>query len=133
MQKKANSIQVSPSEVYAGGTLTPISVLDLKDNVVAINQLLNNHNILQQELNAERLKNDQIEKELTISKISPLVAVLSAVVNIIGTVLIAVSTSIDRDDVAWLFWLLLISGIVCLFCANVATIFYTSISKWLVG
>lgn len=57
MAKKVNSTNsVSPSEVYAGGTLSTISTIELKDNEVAIKQLLNNYNILQQELKDAREK-----------------------------------------------------------------------------
>ena len=132
MARKVNSINsVTPSQVYAGGALTPISVADLKGNEVAINQLLNHHNIIQQELNEERSKNQYYETELTISNISPFVAVISAVINIIGTILIAVGTSLDRENLEWLFWMLIITGAVCLLSANIATIFYKPISRLL--
>lgn len=51
-----------------------------------------------------------MEKELTISKISPFIAIIAAVVNVIGSVLIAVGASLERDSQECLFWLLIISG-----------------------
>ena len=132
MAKKVNSTNsVSPSEVYAGGTLSTISTTELKDNEAAIKQLLNNYNILQQELKDAREKNQEMEKELTISEISPFIAIIAAVVNVIGSVLIAVGASLERDSQECLFWLLIISGAVCILIANVATICYQYVAKLL--
>lgn len=132
MAKKVNSINsVSPSEVYAGGTLSPISTTELKDNEVAIRQLLNNYNILQKELKEANVKNQQVESELAISKISPFVAVFAAIVNVIGTVLIAVGASLEGDGQACLFWLLIIAGATCILIANIATICYKYVAQWL--
>lgn len=133
MQKKANRINaVSSSEVYAGGVLTQISVSDLKDNEVAINQLLNNHNILQQELKDLRIQNQQLERELTITRISPFVTWISIVVNVIGTMLIAIGTSLNTEELRWLFILLVCLGAVCLLCASIAVAFYKPISRRLI-
>ncbi len=133
MARKVNSIinSVSPSEVYAGGTLSPISSTELKDNEVAIKQLINHYNILQQELKEANAKNQQVENELAISNISPFIALFAAIVNVIGSVLIAVGASLDRDSQECLFWLLIIAGAICILIANIATICYKFVAQWL--
>lgn len=132
MAKKTNNISpVSPSEVYAGGTLTPISATDLKDNEVAINQLLNDHNILQKEIAKERERNQELERELAGAKLSPLMSIMAAILNVVSVILIGIGTSQLSNMTTWLPLTLIILGGLCLLNANIATIFYKPLSKWL--
>ena len=98
------------------------------NNEVAIRQLINNYNELIRENDDNKREASELKTSLEHIKTTPFVAILSAVINVIGTIIIGIGvnqcSNNDHKINALILWSLLI--IVC----NVATILYPYCRGW---
>lgn len=123
---------VTADSIYESGNLKPVTIGDLLKNEVAIRQLVNEHNIVRKELYEQRKVLIEKDNEITLLKITPFVASLALILNIIGAVLIGYGCNILAFDTKSLLGSnLLYLGIASLFFAGISTIFYLPIAKWL--
>ena len=73
--------------------MSKISIEDLMNNEVAIRQLINNYNELIRENDDNKREASELKTSLEHIKTTPFVAILSAVINVIGTMIIGIGVN----------------------------------------
>lgn len=126
-------IPINSAQIYDGGHLTSIAAEDLKGNLVAIRQLINNHNENSKRL--EKLNNDlsDVKNELEFQNTYPYVAIFAALASVIGTALVGVGVNMvteSADDVSTVSVLVLVLGGLLVLVANIFTILYRWVRRW---
>ena len=119
----------SSSAIYEGGSLSQISIEDLMNNKVAIRQLINNYNELIRE--NEDNKNDatKLKNALEHVKTTPFIAILSAIINVIGTIIIGIGVNQCSNNDHKINILIVLGSLLIIVC-NAATILYPYCRKW---
>lgn len=79
--------------IYEGGTLNSISINDLLGNAVAITQLVNDYNLKIKEVANTRQEITELKSHIEFLKVSPFISFLATVINIIGSVTIAIGVN----------------------------------------
>lgn len=124
---------ITGAQIYDGGNLRPIAAEDLKDNLVAIRQLINNHNENQKKLGRLEEELSSVRNELEFQNTYPYVAIFAAVASIIGTVLVGLGvnmvTGSADSELSLSFFVLALGGFLVLI-ANIFTILYRWVRKW---
>lgn len=133
MRKGENNKVVSPSVdgtcIYEGGELGQISLPELIGNEVAIKQLINQHNIKERLANNLQEKVNKLEEELSFQKTSPFYAIVSCVINIVGTILIGLGTSLLEKNTSSAPLILVLGGL-AIAVANIQTICHRWVYRW---
>lgn len=114
--------------VYNGGELNRILTKDLVNNEVAIKQLINEYNLKSAEIIVLREREIELKAELDHQKTSPFYAIISAVMNIIGTIIVGYGInrlSSKTDD----FFLVLLGGVIVL-VSNIQTVCHRWVRQW---
>lgn len=129
-----NQGSITGSEVYEGGSLNPITVDDLKNNRVAIIQLINNFNEKSKKLEAVEEELAETKGELEYQNTYPFITIFSAVFNVIGTILVGVSVNqitgaLKGDDTTAAQILLYLGGATVLL-SSLSAILYKWGRKW---
>lgn len=134
MNEGLSKNSISSSQVYGGGTLSPITAEELKNNIVAIKQLINN-------FNGKAIKLEKIEKELSETKgeleyqnTYPFITIFAAVFNVVGTILVGVSvnqiTSAAEDEKMTASTVLLVLGGLIVLLSSLSAILYKWGRRW---
>ncbi|MEY1638389.1 hypothetical protein [Tenuifilum osseticum] len=140
-QKDNLEVSADNTSIYEGGELSPIKAIDLVNNEIAIRQLINEHN-----LTAINLKNkideiNNIKSQTEYLKTSPFVSILTLIVNVIGSAILAIAanlmtskmvqTNLDNKEVNTNFemWLFII-GIGLIVISSSANILYPYARQW---
>lgn len=125
-----NNPVINPQDIYEGGGFSKISVRDLLQNEVAIKQLINDHNSKAKELEKAKALVSKLQSDLEYQKTSPVFASFSAVFNVVGSILIAIGSSILANASNNIpKWLLGLGGILVL-TGNLMTIIHRWIHGW---
>ncbi len=135
-----NSITVTPidaSNIYEGGSITEITADELKGNIIAIRQLINHHNLTATENRNKEKDIQSLKAENEYLKTAPFVSIVSAVINIVGSLIIGIATEmmgnelqIKDNDVSNKTILLLVAGIILILVGSFATILYPKAREW---
>lgn len=134
MNEGLSKNSISSSQIYGGGTLSPITAEELKNNIVAIKQLINN-------FNEKAIKLEKIEKELSETKgeleyqnTYPFITIFAAVFNVVGTILVGVSvnqiTSAAEDEKMTASTVLLVLGGLIVLLSSLSAILYKWGRRW---
>ena len=134
MNEGLSKNSISSSQIYGGGTLSPITAEELKNNIVAIKQLINN-------FNEKAIKLEKIEIELSETKgereyqnTYPFITIFAAVFNVVGTILVGVSvnqiTSAAEDEKMTASTVLLVLGGLIVLLSSLSAILYKWGRRW---
>ena len=134
MNEGLSKNSISSSQIYGGGTLSQITAEELKNNIVAIKQLINN-------FNEKAIKLEKIEKELSETKgeleyqnTYPFITIFAAVFNVVGTILVGVSvnqiTSAADDETMTASTVLLVLGGLIVLLSSLSAILYKWGRRW---
>ena len=120
-----NVPNVTELNIYEGGSLNQISVNDLKDNEIAIRQLINTHNLKISEVQNANEKINSLNSELEFHKTAPFVSILAIIVNLGGSTVSAFAVNLltNENPPNYSGWLLFI-GFVLVFFGSLSTILY---------
>lgn len=131
--QKLNIEETGATSIYEGGSLSEIKVEDLKDNEVAIRQLINDYNLKIQKLRGQEEEISNCRAEVEYLKTSPFVSIISAIVNIIGAILVAISINLltaNEEPTDKIPIILLVLGGILILVASFANILYPFAKKW---
>ncbi len=118
---------LSELEIYGGGVLNQIEIDDLLNNRVAIIQLCNDRNLKLKEVETQKQTISNLNSTIEYLKTTPFLAIISTVVNLIGTTITAIGVNQFSKDKEWL---LIVLGGVLVVVGSLATIFYPYAKKW---
>jgi hypothetical protein len=85
---------VTASTIYEGGSLSQINAAHLKDNIIAIRQLIDNQNLIVKESSNKDTIITSLNSQIEYLKTSPFVAIISAAVNIIASILVGIEVNL---------------------------------------
>ena len=122
---------INELNIYEGGSLNQISISDLKDNEIAIRQLINTHNLKIKEVHDGNKEITKLKSELEFHKTAPFVSIFAFIVNLGGSTISAFAVNLLSADnppksSSWL----LIIGCVLIFIGSLATILYPYARKF---
>ena len=119
------------TSIYEGGALTEIKVTDLLDNEVAIRQLINENNRNEHQLRNKETEIENYKSQAEYLKTSPFVAIIAAIINIAGAILLgaAVNFMTDKAEGPIPIIMLILSAILLL-TGSLGTILYPYARKW---
>lgn len=134
MSDVLNLGSISSSEVYDGGNLSQISAEELKDNLLAIRQLINNYNEKAKKLEAAEKELADTKGELEYQNTYPFITIFAAVFNVAGTILVGLSvnqlTSAADDENITASTVLLVLGFIIVVLSNLSAILYKRGRRW---
>lgn len=134
MSDVLNLGSISSSEVYDGGNLSQISAEELKGNLLAIRQLINNYNEKAKKLQAAEKELADTKGELEYQNTYPFITIFAAVFNVAGTILVGVSvnqlTSAPDDKNTTASTVLLFLGGVIVLMSSLSAILYKWGRRW---
>lgn len=134
MSDVLNLGSISSSEVYDGGNLSQISAEELKGNLLAIRQLINNYNEKAKKLEAAEKELADTKGELEYQNTYPFITIFAAVFNVAGTILVGVSvnqlTSAPDDKNTTASTVLLFLGGVIVLMSSLSAILYKWGRRW---
>jgi predicted nuclease with TOPRIM domain len=124
-----SNVATSSSSIYEGGTLSQITIKDLKNNEVAIRQLINTHNALAQKYENAEQKSSELKSSLEHIKTTPFMAIVSSIINVIGTIIVGIGVNQCSSNENNINALIILGGMLIVLC-NAATICYPYSRKW---
>lgn len=131
---KPSTNRFDSAAIYDGGTLNAITAEDLKGNLVAIKQLINDRNEKANKINSLESEIQETKGELEFQKTYPYIASIAAFFNVAGTILVAFSvnqlTSPPADENTTSSVFLIILGGLIVLVASVSTILYRWVRTW---
>lgn len=120
-------------DIYEDGKLFRIKIEELKNNEIAIKQLVNSNNSSKKELKRIQEENNKKEIEIGLLKISSFISVISIVINVISTVILGVGinviTSLSGNNDSKIGAILLCCGVLGSIVGNALPIIYPHYSK----
>jgi len=131
MNNQIDASKLNQSNIYEGGTLSPISADDLKDNIVAIRQLINNHLLLISEDRRKELEIQDYKSTIEYLNTSPFISIIAAIISFSGSILIGfgVNLYIQNPPPSYSWIIFLLGGILVLTGA-LSNILYPYARKW---
>ncbi|MBP7260615.1 MAG: hypothetical protein KBB37_04945 [Bacteroidia bacterium] len=137
MENKVTAPTSDASSIYEGGDITQISADQLKGNIVAIRQLINEHNLTVKESIRKDTEIQKLTSEVEYLKTSPFVSIASLVINIIGTIIIGLSSEkignelqVSNGDISTQNGWFLFSGIILIILGSLMSILYPYARGW---
>ncbi|TAF73678.1 MAG: hypothetical protein EAZ53_11605 [Bacteroidetes bacterium] len=137
MANKITATQIDASIIYEGGGITEITADELKGNIIAIRQLINQHNLIATENRNKERGIQELKAENEYLKTAPFVSVISAAINIVGSLIIGIATEmmgnelqVKDGDVSTKTTLLITAGVVLIVAGSFATILYPKAREW---
>lgn len=134
MSDVLNLGSISSSEVYDGGNLSQITAEELKGNLLAIRQLINNFNEKAKKLEAVEKELAETKGELEYQNTYPFITVFAAVFNVIGTVLVGIGvnqlTAAGKNDDTTASAILIGLGGLTVILSSLSSILYKWGRKW---
>ena len=120
------------SQIYEGGGVSQIAADELKDNSVAIRQLINGHNLIALENRNKANTITALSSEIEYLKTSPFIAIIAAVLNIIGSLIIglAVNFVTAEDKPSAKNIIVLVCGVLLVLVASLSSILYPFARQW---
>lgn len=134
MNEGLSQNSINSSQIYGGGTLSPITAEELKNNIVAIRQLINNFNEKAKKLQEIEKELSETKGELEYQNTYPFITIFAAVFNVIGTILVGVSVNqitgaTDKENTTASTVLLFLGGIIVLL-SSLSAILYKWGRRW---
>ena len=133
METNKNKIELSvansSSSIYEGGALSQITIKDLKNNEVAIRQLINNHNELAKKYEMSEQKSSELKSSLEHIMTTPFIAIVSSIINVVGTIIVGIGVNQSSSNENNINVLIILGGILIVLC-NATTICYPYTRKW---
>lgn len=123
------NVATSSSSIYEGGSLSQITIKDLKNNEVAIRQLINNHNELAKKYENAEQKSSELKSSLEHIRTTPFIAIISSIFNVIGTIIVGIGVNQSSSNGNNINVLIVLGGIIIVLC-NAATICYPYSRRW---
>lgn len=134
MNEGLSQNSISSSQIYGGGTLSPITAEELKGNIVAIRQLINNYNEKVNKLEMVENELSATKGELEYQNTYPFITIFAAVFNVLGTILVGVSVNQITDaadgESTTVSTVLLILGGIIVILSSLSAIMYKWSRKW---
>ena len=131
MANKIKPDGLSQSKIYENGDLYNITVNDLKDNEIAIIQLLNDYNTKVKKIEELQESEKQLSAELQYQNVSPFFSILAALVNVIGSVISCCGVNfVTGEDNTKMGIFLVIAGGLLLLLGSIMTICYRHVYRW---
>lgn len=125
---------ITGAEVYDGGNLSQITAEELKGNLLAIRQLINNFNEKAKKLEAVEKELAETKSEFEYQNTYPFITIFAAVFNVLGTIVVAVCvnqiTGAKEGDGTTPSVVLLVFGGLIVFLSSLSTILYKWGRKW---
>lgn len=134
MNEGLSQDSISISQIYDGGSYNQISAEELKGNLTAIKQLINNYNEKAKKLESVESELKDTRGELEYQNTYPFITIFAAIFNVIGTILVGVSvnqiTGAEKNaNTTSSFALLILGGIIVLL-SSLSAILYKWGRKW---
>ena len=134
MNEGLSQDSISISQIYDGGSYNQISAEELKGNLTAIKQLINNYNEKAKKLESVESELKDTRGELEYQNTYPFITIFAAIFNVIGTILVGVSVnqitgSEENANTTSSFALLILGGIIVLL-SSISAILYKWGRKW---
>lgn len=122
---------INECNIYEGGELIQITSENLIGNETAIKQLINNYNLKVKEATDLRETVSNLNAELLYLRTSPFIAIVSALINLCGTVIVgfAINLLTQKDPPKYSGWVLLV-GCLIVIIGSISTILYPWARKW---
>lgn len=131
MSNRIDTSSVNEANIYEGGTLSQINADDLKGNVVAIKQLINNHLVAISQSKQKDVDIQSYKSTIEYLKTSPFVAIISGVINVIGSLLIGVGINLfTQSSPPSYSWIIMTSGIILVIIGSLTNILYPYARQW---
>ena len=122
---RVNIPDLNELNIYEGGTLNEIRILDLMGNETAIKQLINTHNIKIKEVHNAQYRISLLQSEIEYQKTAPFVSILALIVNLAGSTVSALAVNfLSSQNPPPYSNCLLIIGFVLVFVGSLGTILY---------
>ncbi len=135
MSNTLSQVSISSSQVYDGGELNPISAEELKGNLVAIRQLINNYNEKARKLEVTEASLQDTRSELEFQNTYPFIAFVSAIFNVSGTIIVGISVNAISEapmgDISTTSIVSLFVGALMVIIASTTTVLYSRVHRWL--
>lgn len=134
MNEGLSQNSISSSQIYGGGTLSPITAEELKNNIVAIRQLINNFNEKANKLEKVEKELSETKGELEYQNTYPFITIFAAIFNVVGTILVGVSmnqiTGAADDENTTASTVLLVLGGIIVLLSSLFAILYKWARRW---
>lgn len=131
MENSINTSQLNEANIYEGGTLSQINADDLKDNVVAIKQLINNHLIVATQSKQKDLQIQEYKSTIEYLKTSPFIAIIASVITLSGTIMVGLAVKLyTQESTPSYSWIILLLGIILNLVGALSNILYPHARKW---
>lgn len=137
MDNKVTAPQIDASIIYEGGDITKITADELKGNIIGIRQLINSHNLVASENRNKEREIQELRAENEYLNTAPYVAIIAAVINITGSVVVGLASEmigndlqVPKGDISSKSILLLTLGSILILLGSFATILYPKARKW---
>lgn len=131
MSNRIDTSSINEANIYEGGTLSQINADDLKGNVVAIKQLINNHLVAISQSKQKDVDIQSYKSTIEYLKTSPFVAIISGVINIIGSLLIGIGINLfTQPSPPSYSWIIITSGIILVVIGSLTNILYPYARQW---
>ncbi len=128
---------IDASVIYEGGNITEITADQLKGNIIAIRQLINQHNLIATENNNKEQIIQELKSENEYLKTAPFVSIVSAIVTVVGSLIIGIGTEMmgnelqsTNSDISTKTILLTSAGVLLILVGACATILYPKARDW---
>lgn len=132
MANRINADDIRQSQIYENGAIYNLTVNDLLNNKVAIMHLTNDYNNMCKQVEALQKREKELSSELQYQNASPFFAIISTIINIIGTVICGCGVNfITGDKNVKVGYILLILGGLLLVVSGVMMICYKYVNKWM--
>lgn len=92
------NVSAEETSIYADGQLFKFSVSDLKDNDIAIQQLINGHNLSQRKIFDLNVELQKSKEEIATFSLQPVLSIALATMNITGVVLVGFGVNYLSGD-----------------------------------
>ena len=124
-RSQVNIPDINELNIYEGGTLNEIKIVDLMNNETAIKQLINSHNLKIKEVHNAQGQISDLVSEIEYQKTAPFISIIALIVNLGGSTVSALAVNFLSSPTPpkYADWLLAI-GFILVFVGSLGTILY---------
>lgn len=124
-RSQVNIPDINELNIYEGGTLNEIKIVDLMNNETAIKQLINSHNLKIKEVHNAQGQISDLVSEIEYQKTAPFISIIALIVNLGGSTVSALAVNFLSAPTPpkYADWLLAI-GFILVFVGSLGTILY---------
>ncbi|MFK7750542.1 MAG: hypothetical protein AB8B65_19275 [Kordia sp.] len=131
MENKVDASNLNESSIYEGGSLSQINASDLKDNEIAIKQLINNHLLVIAQSQQKDIEIQDYKSTIEYLKTSPFTAIIATIINFCGSIMIGFSVNLYTQDPSPKYsWIILTAGALLVLTGSLSNILYPFARKW---